>query len=448
MSDLAAGLRPRLTALLGLAIMMWALGAHASGSRATIETAKVSGEWGVWSDWYWPFSDTDSPNLYGANECMSRYDAFAGASSQSWEEGQHGPALNPADWVGHCHAWAGASVWEGMPTTNRVCGGVTFRPRDQAGLMIECYYNDTLATEINEYLPSPGLFWRYLRQEIMGENPMHGHAMALIGNLSQTAGQVWNFPIYEYEVSYTLDSSGSTYSGTMTVWFADDGNPSYATSLGLTSISYAYPFSAVSLDTSGLPVDSGSWGGSAPSQCPTSLWRPYCAVSWTNYAGNPELDGPHLAQILEAVPTQCTYSIATSASPLGGGSAGPGGTANCGSSVTLCASPNAGYSFANWTENGSLACSTLCYTFTANTNRNLVANFSLGIPVLSAARAANQAVIRWGTNWPDYQLEFCTNARFPQVWSPVTSTPSMVGSFYSVTDPIVQVSRFYRLQHP
>ena len=116
MTSLASTLRARLSAVLSLSIILCAL-----GSRAAVETGGVYGDWGVWSDWYWPFNDTLPPNLYSTDEAMSRYDAFAGASSQTWEYDHHGPGLGQEDWGGHCHAWAGASVWEMMPTTRRVC---------------------------------------------------------------------------------------------------------------------------------------------------------------------------------------------------------------------------------------------------------------------------------------------------------------------------------------
>ena len=46
------------------------------------------------------------------------------------------------------------------------------------------------------------------------------------------------------------------------------------------------------------------------------------------------------------------YAITTSSSPAAGGATSGGGTVNCGSSVTVAASPSAGYSFVNWTESG------------------------------------------------------------------------------------------------
>ncbi len=274
------------------------LGAATSLRAATVESADVSGDWGVWSGWYWPFNATEPPNLYSDNEALSRYDAFAGSNSQEWEHDNHGPELNQPDWAGHCHAWAGASIWESMPSGNRVCGGVTFRPRDLAALMTEAYYNDTLATEISLFRPTPGLLWRYLRQELGGQNSMHGHAMALIGNLTTIKGQVWNFPIYRYDISYVPTGNG-TCTGTITLWFADDGSSSYADYLGLGAVSISYTFTGVTLDNSGAPLDSGSWAGNNASQYPTSIWRPYYAGSWSSYLANPGLDGEHLAQILD-----------------------------------------------------------------------------------------------------------------------------------------------------
>src|SRR5207249_9143671 len=73
---------------------------------------------------------------------------------------------------------------------------------------------------------------------------------------------------------------------------------------------------------------------------------------------------------------QKTYSIAMSSSPSGAGTTSGGGTVNCGSSVTVVASANAGYAFANWTENGTSVSTSASYTFSANSSRTLAANFT------------------------------------------------------------------------
>src|ERR1043166_493119 len=52
--------------------------------------------------------------------------------------------------------------------------------------------------------------------------------------------------------------------------------------------------------------------------------------------------------------SQPSYSITTSSSPTAGGTTSGGGIYVCGSTVTITATENSGYSFANWTENGTV----------------------------------------------------------------------------------------------
>jgi hypothetical protein len=69
------------------------------------------------------------------------------------------------------------------------------------------------------------------------------------------------------------------------------------------------------------------------------------------------------------------YTVNVSANPTIGGSVAGGGTYNQGQSCTVTATPNAGYSFTNWTENGNVVSTNRNYTFTVTGNRTLVANF-------------------------------------------------------------------------
>ena len=69
------------------------------------------------------------------------------------------------------------------------------------------------------------------------------------------------------------------------------------------------------------------------------------------------------------------YTVNVSANPNIGGSVTGGGTYNQGQSCTVTASPNAGYTFTNWTENGNVVSTNRNYTFTVTANRTLVANF-------------------------------------------------------------------------
>ena len=71
-----------------------------------------------------------------------------------------------------------------------------------------------------------------------------------------------------------------------------------------------------------------------------------------------------------------SYTVNVSADPTNGGSVTGGGTFNFGQSCTVSATANAGYTFTNWTENGTVVSNNANYTFTVQGNRNLVAHFT------------------------------------------------------------------------
>ena len=72
-------------------------------------------------------------------------------------------------------------------------------------------------------------------------------------------------------------------------------------------------------------------------------------------------------------------SIVVSSSPYYMGNvAGEGSFVN-GQTVTLTATPNNGYQFASWKENGNVVSTSSTYQFTVNGNRNLVANFTTAL---------------------------------------------------------------------
>lgn len=69
------------------------------------------------------------------------------------------------------------------------------------------------------------------------------------------------------------------------------------------------------------------------------------------------------------------YAISVSANNAAYGSVSGDGTFNHGTSVTLIASPNAGYHFVRWTEGGSEVSASTEYSFAASADRALVAVF-------------------------------------------------------------------------
>lgn len=70
-----------------------------------------------------------------------------------------------------------------------------------------------------------------------------------------------------------------------------------------------------------------------------------------------------------------TYTVTTSATPANGGTTTGGGTYNSGASCTVTATANPGYTFEKWTKNNAQVSADASYTFTVNSNCNLVAHF-------------------------------------------------------------------------
>ena len=171
----------------------------------------------------------------------------------------------------------------------------------------------------------------------------------------------------------------------------------------------------IALTASPSNMGSVSGGGDYPqgtdvtvSATPAS--KAYRFVNWTEggtqvstsesytftIAGNRNLVANFVAQ----APT--TYTIALSASPANGGTVSGGGTFNAGITVTAHAAPMAGYTFVNWTENGSIVSTSVSYIFQVTSNRNLVANFVSQTPTtytvaLSASPANGGTVSGGGT---------------------------------------------------
>lgn len=70
-----------------------------------------------------------------------------------------------------------------------------------------------------------------------------------------------------------------------------------------------------------------------------------------------------------------TFTISGTASPANGGTVTGAGTYDIGNLVTLTATPSGSRVFLNWTESGSLVSTSAAYSFVADKNRTLKANF-------------------------------------------------------------------------
>jgi hypothetical protein len=82
--------------------------------------------------------------------------------------------------------------------------------------------------------------------------------------------------------------------------------------------------------------------------------------------------------------TGSQLAVVLTSSPAAGGTTAGSGAYNTGASVTVTASPNNGYSFLNWTNNGVIASTSASYTFPLTANTSLVANFILPPPLFTS----------------------------------------------------------------
>jgi uncharacterized repeat protein (TIGR02543 family) len=64
--------------------------------------------------------------------------------------------------------------------------------------------------------------------------------------------------------------------------------------------------------------------------------------------------------------------------------------------VTVTASAKTGYRFTNWTESGSVVSTSASYTFTATSNRTLVANFTQTYKISVSASPSTGGTVSGG----------------------------------------------------
>ena len=84
------------------------------------------------------------------------------------------------------------------------------------------------------------------------------------------------------------------------------------------------------------------------------------------------------------------YNVVLSSNPVLGGLTSGGGTFSSGTSITVTATANTGYTFTNWTENGVIVSTLANYNFNVNSNRTFVAHFALA--QYSIALSANPSL--------------------------------------------------------
>ncbi len=132
-----------------------------------------------------------------------------------------------------------------------------------------------------------------------------------------------------------------------------------------------------------------SYSGTTATYSPSSNLAPNTVYTATITTGAKDLAGNSLASnYVWSFTTIIPYTVTLSSNPAAGGTTNGSGTFNSGASVTVTETPNAGYVFTDWTENGNTVSTSGSYTFTISGNRTLVANFASVGPVVNLGAAA------------------------------------------------------------
>lgn len=97
------------------------------------------------------------------------------------------------------------------------------------------------------------------------------------------------------------------------------------------------------------------------------------------------------------------YTITATASPSNGGTVTGGGSYPAGSTCTLHATPNSGYTFVNWTKNGTQVSTNQTYSFTVTSNATYVAHFQAqqqNYTITVSANPTNGGTVSGGGTYP------------------------------------------------
>ena len=164
-----------------------------------------------------------------------------------------------------------------------------------------------------------------------------------------------------------------------------------------------YIITAIADPTAGGTI-TGSGGYNYGDNCTLSATANagYAFINWTKNGAQVSTNPTYTFTVTETATyiahfSVQNYTITTASAPSNGGTTTGGGTYNYGQTCTVTASAANGYSFTNWTENGTQVSTNANYSFTVTSNRNLVANFVQSTHTIQASAGANGIITPSGT---------------------------------------------------
>ena len=255
-------------------------------------------------------------------------------------------------------------------------------------------------TETNDYLPSYNYYKYALTEQIYTSAELGGAGS--ITSIAFYNGGAAKTRTCEFYLKTTTKSSFTSKTDWITVSSSDkvfSGSVTMAAN-AWTTITFSTPFEYDGSSNLVLVCDdnTGSYTSSPHMSCrvfTASNQAIYTYDDNTNF--NPSSPSASSYNALLSVKNQLIVtkepistepvSITVSANPTNGGSVTGAGTYDIGSSVTLTATANTGYTFTNWTKNGVVVSTSATYSFNASATNSgaYVANFTLNSYTVSIA---------------------------------------------------------------
>ena len=244
-------------------------------------------------------------------------------------------------------------------------------------------YTGTITTGAKNLLGTPlaaDYVWNFktIPQLIVSSNPLIGGTTTGGGTFAQgssvtvTAIPNAGYTFANWTDSVTIGSTSTSYQFNMA------GNKTLVANFTITP--YTVSVSSIPV-VGGTTSGSGTFNSGATVAVTAVANAGYTFTNWTEGGIAVSTTATYTFiiaknRVLVANYTAIPYTIAVSSNPIAGGTTTGGGTFNSGVSVNVFAVANAGYTFTNWTEGGTIVSTTAAYTFTISGNRTLVANYT------------------------------------------------------------------------
>jgi len=192
----------------------------------------------------------------------------------------------------------------------------------------------------------------------------------------------------------------------------------------------------------GMTFDAAKgWVGNTPSE--SGVFIVTVSVAYSN---SPVLTKKYPLLVAAGANPPPHSAVDTSVAPANGGSTTGDNVYTNGTTATVTATPNAGFKFVNWTENGVVVSTSANYTFTNIVNQSLTANF-VAVPQLSFSTQPNALVLTWPTNFSGFVLQQNSDPGATN-WLSATNAVTVVGSNKQVIISPLTGNGFYRLSRP